>query len=88
MIILGPKGAYECFKPVIEKHFTLIEYEKCFERKEHFAGTIQAIFVWGVTLKVNTKLLQALPNLKVVVNGGVGVDHLDIPLIKSFGVKV
>uniref|UniRef100_A0A3B4DAN0 D-isomer specific 2-hydroxyacid dehydrogenase NAD-binding domain-containing protein n=1 Tax=Pygocentrus nattereri TaxID=42514 RepID=A0A3B4DAN0_PYGNA len=42
----------------------------------------------GSPLKVDRSLLQYLPKLKVVVNGGVGVDHLDIPLINSFGVKV
>lgn len=84
----GPKSIYECFKPCIEKYFTIIEDEEFIERKEHFSGKIQAVFVWGISLKVNKELLQALPKLQVVVNGGVGVDHLDIPLIKSFGVKV
>lgn len=49
---------------------------------------INIVFVWGVTLKVDRGLMQSLPNLKVVVNGGVGVNHLDIPMINSFGVKV
>ncbi|XP_061112623.1 probable 2-ketogluconate reductase isoform X4 [Conger conger] len=40
----------------------------------------------GVKQLTVTKML--LPNLKVVVNGGVGVDHLDIAMINSFGVKV
>ncbi|KAI5620595.1 hypothetical protein C0J50_20062, partial [Silurus asotus] len=84
----GPKGIYDCFIPCIEKHFTIIHYEEFVKRKEHYAEQIQAIFVWGVILKVNMELLQALPKLQVVVNGGVGVDHLDIPLINSFGVKV
>lgn len=84
----GPEGIYECFKPCIEEHFTIIEYEEFIKRREHFAGKIQAIFVWGVNLKVNMELLQALPKLQVVVNGGVGVDHLDIPLINRFGVTV
>lgn len=86
--IIGPKGIYKCFKLCIEKHFTIIEYEEFLERKEHFAEKIRAIFVWGATLYVNQELLQALPKLQVVVNGGVGVDHFDIPLINSFGVKV
>ncbi|KAK2855253.1 hypothetical protein Q7C36_007122 [Tachysurus vachellii] len=86
--IIGPKGIYKCFKPCIEKHFTIIAYEEFLERKEDFAEKIRAVFVWGATLNVNQELLQALPKLQVVVNGGVGVDHLDIPLINSFGVKV
>ncbi|KAM9488426.1 putative 2-ketogluconate reductase [Clarias gariepinus] len=83
----GPKGIYRCFKPTLEKHFTIIEYEKFLEKKD-YAVKIQAIFVCGILPKVNKELLQALPKLQVVVNCGVGVDHLDIPLINSFGVKV
>ncbi|XP_056617973.1 glyoxylate/hydroxypyruvate reductase B [Triplophysa dalaica] len=81
-------GIYLCFAPLIEKHFTVIPYDKFVMRKEDFADKIQAVMVWGVNIKVDHDLLQSLPNLKIVVNGGVGVDHLDIPLINSFGVKV
>ncbi|KAK9961172.1 hypothetical protein ABG768_008976 [Culter alburnus] len=84
----APGGIYKCFEPCIEKHFTIIPYERFVQRKEDFADKIQALFVWGAALKVDQNLLQSLPNLKAVVNGGVGVDHLDIPLINSFGVKV
>lgn len=84
----APGGIYKCFEPCIEKHFTIIPYERFVQRKEDFAAKIQALFVWGAALKVDQSLLQSLPNLKAVVNGGVGVDHLDIPLINSFGVKV
>ncbi|ROL47802.1 Glyoxylate reductase/hydroxypyruvate reductase [Anabarilius grahami] len=84
----APGGIYKCFEPCIEKHFTIIPYERFVQRKEDFAAKIQALFVWGGALKVDQSLLQSLPNLKAVVNGGVGVDHLDIPLINGFGVKV
>ncbi|XP_043117990.1 glyoxylate/hydroxypyruvate reductase B-like [Puntigrus tetrazona] len=84
----APGGIYECFAPFIEKHFTIVPYERFVQSKGHSADKIQAVFVWGKTLKVDQNLLQSLPNLKAVVNGGVGVDHLDIPLINSFGVKV
>lgn len=89
-ITLGaPGGIYECFAPCIEKHFTIIPYERFVQRKEDFAEKIQAVFVWGYgPLKVDQNMLQSLPNLKAVVNGGVGVDHLDVPLINRFGVKV
>lgn len=86
-----PGAIYQCFAPVIEKHFTVIRHEEFVKNKHQirlFANKISAIFVWGGALKVDSYLLQILPNLKVVVNGGVGVDHLDIPLINSFGIKV
>ncbi|XP_076826930.1 putative 2-ketogluconate reductase isoform X2 [Brachyhypopomus gauderio] len=85
---LGPLGIYPCFAPCIEKHFKIITYENFCEKKEDFADKIQAVFVWAHTLKVDVSLLKCLTKLKVVVNGGVGVDHLDIPLINSFGVTV
>ncbi|XP_031432511.1 glyoxylate/hydroxypyruvate reductase B isoform X2 [Clupea harengus] len=83
-----PGGIYQCYAPCIEKHFTIIPTEEFAQNRNKLAGNIQAVFVWGGALKVDHALLQSLPNLKVVVNGGVGVDHLDIPLINSFGVKV
>lgn len=84
----APGGIYQCYAPCIEKHFTIIPEEEFVQNRKDLAGNIQAVFVWGGALKVNSGLLKSLPNLKVVVNGGVGVDHLDIPLINSFGVKV
>ncbi|KAE8281871.1 Glyoxylate reductase/hydroxypyruvate reductase [Larimichthys crocea] len=48
---------------------------------------IQAMFVWYYP-KPEPWLLSLLPSLKVVANGGVGIDHLDVPYINSLGVKV
>ncbi|KAM4601493.1 putative 2-ketogluconate reductase [Polymixia lowei] len=85
---LGSPGAIcGCFSPLLEEHFTVVEPDKITNKPE-LCDKIQAVMVWGGSLPVNRTLLQSLPNLKVVVNGGVGVDHLDIPLINSFGVKV
>ncbi|XP_061112604.1 probable 2-ketogluconate reductase isoform X1 [Conger conger] len=81
-------GIYRCFGPIIEKNFTIISSEELLNNKERFADQIRAVFVWNGLVKVGCDLLQLLPNLKVVVNGGVGVDHLDIAMINSFGVKV
>ncbi|XP_028836372.1 uncharacterized protein LOC114790457 isoform X2 [Denticeps clupeoides] len=81
-------GIYQCFAPSIEKHFTIISTEEFELKEQELAGKIRAVFVWGHALNIDRNLLQSLPNLIVVVNGGVGVDHLDIPLINSFGVKV
>ncbi|XP_066571969.1 probable 2-ketogluconate reductase [Amia ocellicauda] len=83
----GIYGIFKCFIPILEKHFTVIYTEEFARCKERFADTIQAVLLW-YTPTVDRDLLQSLPNLKVVANGGVGVDHLDIPLINSFGVKV
>lgn len=83
-----PGGIYRCFAPIIQQHFTIIPHEEFIQDQKKFAEKLKAVFVWGGALKVDRSLLQSLPSLKVVVNGGVGVDHLDIPMINSFGVKV
>ncbi|XP_036448334.1 probable 2-ketogluconate reductase [Colossoma macropomum] len=85
---IGQEGIYKCFASCIEKHFTIINSDTFVQERELLVHKIQAIFVLGQSIKVDHSLLQSLPKLKVVVNGGVGVDHLDIPLINSFGVKV
>ncbi|MGH0155727.1 UNVERIFIED_CONTAM: hypothetical protein FKN15_029965 [Acipenser sinensis] len=84
----GRDGIFEEFAAIIEKHFTIVCNEEFVKSNKQFADKIEAVFVWSSLPNTDRGLLQSLPNLKVVVNGGVGVDHLDIPLISSFGVKV
>ncbi|NXM02843.1 GRHPR reductase, partial [Tyrannus savana] len=49
---------------------------------------VQAIYMWWHRPVIDRELLQSLPNLKVIANSGVGMDHLDLKLISSFGVKM
>ncbi|NWV43389.1 GRHPR reductase, partial [Grantiella picta] len=49
---------------------------------------VQAIYMWWHKPVINKELLQSMPNLKVIANSGVGMDHLDLKLIASFGVKM
>ncbi|CAI5690826.1 unnamed protein product [Oreochromis niloticus] len=44
--------------------------------------------MWNTYPAAEPSLLSSLPSLKVVANGGVGIDHLDVPYITSLGVKV
>nr|XP_006635926.1 PREDICTED: probable 2-ketogluconate reductase [Lepisosteus oculatus]XP_015213081.1 PREDICTED: probable 2-ketogluconate reductase [Lepisosteus oculatus] len=81
-------GIHKRFETIVEKHFTLVSSGEFTKSRERFADKIQAVFMWNALPEIDRDLLRSLPNLKVVVNGGVGVDHLDIPLINSFGVKV
>ncbi|XP_059801489.1 uncharacterized protein LOC132378534 isoform X2 [Hypanus sabinus] len=73
---------------IIMKHFKIICMEEFQRNKEEFGNKIQVIFVWEYCPRVDEELLKSLPFLKAIVNFGVGVDHLDLPLISSFGVKV
>ncbi|KAL0985493.1 hypothetical protein UPYG_G00157600 [Umbra pygmaea] len=83
-----PVGINKCFAPCVEKHFNVIAHETFTPEQTSLAEQVKAIFVWGGAINVDRALMQSLPNLKAVINGGVGVDHLDIPMINSFGVKV
>ncbi|NXO47482.1 GRHPR reductase, partial [Aramus guarauna] len=49
---------------------------------------VQAIYLWWQKTIIDQDLLQSLPNLKVIANSGVGMDHLDLKLVASFGVKM
>ncbi|KFQ24809.1 hypothetical protein N331_04383, partial [Merops nubicus] len=44
--------------------------------------------LWWHKPVINKELLQSLPNLKVIANSGAGMDHLDLKLVASFGVKM
>ncbi|XP_063155075.1 probable 2-ketogluconate reductase isoform X2 [Candoia aspera] len=58
------------------------------KNKQALSEKIQAIFMWAYKPEANRDLLEALPYLKVIAVSGAGIDHLDLKLIFSFGVKV
>ncbi|XP_028593364.2 putative 2-ketogluconate reductase isoform X1 [Podarcis muralis] len=87
-VIGGTNGVYEDHVEFLEKHFKLITMKEFTENKQDLSHKIKAIFMWFHKPVVDRDLLQSLPNLKVIANCGVGVDHLDLKLISSFGVKV
>ncbi|NWU42052.1 GRHPR reductase, partial [Hylia prasina] len=49
---------------------------------------VQAIYLWWHKPVIDKELLQSLPNLKVIANSGVVMDHLDLKLVAGFGVKM
>uniref|UniRef100_A0A672HQU4 Glyoxylate reductase/hydroxypyruvate reductase n=1 Tax=Salarias fasciatus TaxID=181472 RepID=A0A672HQU4_SALFA len=65
----------------------LIRTEDLLQNPLLYGPKIQAVFVWYYP-RVERSLLRLLPSLKVVANGGVGIDHLDVAYISSLGVKV
>ncbi|XP_036620875.1 glyoxylate/hydroxypyruvate reductase B-like [Trichosurus vulpecula] len=72
----------------LKKHFNLITMKEFLENKTNFSQKIQAIYVWGGKPQIDQELLQSLPTLKIIVSGGAGLDHLDLDMIASFGVKL
>uniref|UniRef100_A0A8C9AS33 Glyoxylate reductase/hydroxypyruvate reductase n=1 Tax=Prolemur simus TaxID=1328070 RepID=A0A8C9AS33_PROSS len=84
----GPHGVCEAHIVELQKHFRLVTMTEFVENKTQFCQKIQAIYIWGGKPAVDWELLQSLPSLKIIANGGVGLDHLDLPLITSLGVTV
>ncbi|XP_072460118.1 glyoxylate/hydroxypyruvate reductase B-like [Notamacropus eugenii] len=72
----------------LKKHFNLISMQEFLENKTYFSQKIQAIYIWEGKPHIDLELLQSLPNLKIIVSPGAGLDHLDLDMIASFGVKV
>ncbi|XP_060100090.1 glyoxylate/hydroxypyruvate reductase B-like [Heteronotia binoei] len=87
-VIGGRDGVYEDHVEFLEKHLKLITMQEFLENQKDLSQKIQAIYLWFKKPEATRELLQSLPNLKVIANSGVGVDHLDLKLISSFKVKV
>ncbi|KAM7384335.1 hypothetical protein PAMA_011602 [Pampus argenteus] len=73
---------------IMKQHFQIICHRDFVKNPALHGPKIQAVFVWNTCPAVKPSLLTSLPALKVVANGGVGIDHLDVPYISSLGVKV
>lgn len=84
----GPCGVFKGHVGDLQKHFRLITMKEFLKNKTQLSQKIQAVYIWGGKPVIDRKLLQSLPSLKIIASAGVGVDHLDLPLIASFGVKV
>ncbi|XP_020842549.1 glyoxylate/hydroxypyruvate reductase B-like [Phascolarctos cinereus] len=84
----GPYGVNEDHVEDLKKHFNLITMQEFLENKTHLSQKIQAIYIWGGKPHIDQELLQSLPTLKIIVNPGAGLDHLDLNMIASFGVKL
>ncbi|NWS32763.1 HPPR reductase, partial [Polioptila caerulea] len=84
----GTHGVLEDLAALLKKHFHVITMKEFLGNKEEMSKKIRSVFVFECRPTIDRKLLESLPNLKVIGNSGVGVDHLDLKMISSFGVKV
>ncbi|XP_070309112.1 glyoxylate/hydroxypyruvate reductase B-like isoform X1 [Odocoileus virginianus] len=84
----GPHGICEDHAEDLKRHFNLITMQDFLENKAQLGPKIQAVYIWGGRPAVSQELLCSLPSLKIVASAGAGLDHLDLGLVASFGVKV
>lgn len=85
---VGDEGFTEDVTDILRRHFQIVPHKDLLQNPLLYGPKIQAMFLWNALPLVEPSLLSSLPSLKVVVNGGVGIDHLDVPYINSVGVKV
>nr|XP_004549225.2 uncharacterized protein LOC101474287 isoform X1 [Maylandia zebra] len=85
---VGEQGFIEEVTDIIKQHFNIICLRDFLQNPQQHGPKIQAILMWNTFPAAEPSLLSSLPSLKVVANGGVGIDHLDVPYITSLGVKV
>ncbi|XP_025971405.1 probable 2-ketogluconate reductase isoform X1 [Dromaius novaehollandiae] len=84
----GIHGVLHSHVEFLKKHFYLITMKEFLEDRKHLSKKVQAIYLWWHKPVIDQELLQSLPNLKVIANSGVGMDHLDLKLVATFGVKM
>lgn len=84
----GPHGICEDHIGDLQKHFNVITMQEFLESNTQLGPKIQAVYIWGGKPPVTHELLQSLPSLKIIASAGAGLDHLDLKLVASFGVKV
>ncbi|XP_036410928.1 glyoxylate/hydroxypyruvate reductase B-like [Megalops cyprinoides] len=84
----GDNGYLEELAAIVKERFRTVCHRELLQNRELYADKIQALFIWKYCPAPEPTLLRSLPALKVIASGGVGTDHLDLPLIASLGVKV
>ncbi|KAM6903325.1 putative 2-ketogluconate reductase isoform 1-T2 [Lycodopsis pacificus] len=85
---VGKLGYIEEVMDILKQHFHIICHKDFLQNSLVHGPKIQAILMWENLPAAEPSLLRLLPSLKVLANGGVGIDHLDLPYITSLGVKV
>lgn len=85
---VGKNGYIDEATDIMKQHFNIICLKDFLQNSQFYGPKIQALFLWFALPSTEPSFLSLLPSLKVVANGGVGIDHLDVPYINSLGVKV
>ncbi|XP_029701311.1 uncharacterized protein isoform X3 [Takifugu rubripes] len=85
---IGALGYPEELIDIMMKRFHVVSHKDFLQNLQLYSPKVQVLFCWNTSPTVEPSLLRLLPSLKVVANGGAGINHLDVPYINSLGVKV
>lgn len=78
----------DLFKNEMEKHFQVIPYDEYLKSPETHDKDIVAILPWFATPKVDSEMIDRMPNLKIVSTISAGYNHLNVPMIRSKNIRV
>ncbi|KAM9824122.1 putative 2-ketogluconate reductase [Neosynchiropus ocellatus] len=84
----GDLGHFEELRDIMKKHFHIVSHEEFLRDPQMYGPKIQGVFIWDALPATKPALLDMLPALKVVANGGAGVNHLDIAYLNKRGLTV
>nr|CAB3250861.1 glyoxylate reductase/hydroxypyruvate reductase-like [Phallusia mammillata] len=76
------------FVKEIEKHFSIVWIEEFNSNSEVYSDKIVAIFSIHQQPKITKELIDRLPKLKIVAVAAAGYNHIDVQMVRSYGVKV
>lgn len=85
---IGELGYPEELIETMMKRFNVVSHKDFLQNPQRYSPKVQVLFCWNNSPAAEPSLLRLLPSLRVVANGGVGINHLDVPYINSLGVKV
>ncbi|KAM9385081.1 putative 2-ketogluconate reductase isoform 2-T3 [Pholidichthys leucotaenia] len=85
---IGDQGFVEEVSDILKCHFHIICLKDFLQNPQLHGPKIQALLLWSAKPAPVPSLLSLLPSLKVVANGGVGIDHINVPYVTGLGVKV
>lgn len=84
----GSRGFPKHYESFVKQHFHIVYLDEFNNNRELYAQKVQALLLWWHLPVVTKELLDSLPHIKVISSSGAGVDHLDLKLISSYGIKV
>ncbi|KAJ0054902.1 hypothetical protein NL108_007105 [Boleophthalmus pectinirostris] len=84
---VGGEGFIQEAVDIMKQHFQIITHQE-FLQNPSLSSKIQVVFLWDNKPQIEPSLISSLPALKLIANGGVGIDHLDIAHLKSLGIRV
>ena len=94
LLLLWPpaiEDQIDLYRGFVEQYFPLLLPSELSgaskETKERVHGILCDSYK-GVEGSINPEFLDQLPNVRVAVTSGAGYDHLNVPLLKSRGIKV